>query len=87
MVCNVFICRLYKEAKLFENVNFNCSELTPFDFTELNIYSGYNQILGNYKINMTKYNRVTPFNNMRISCPSISPNFTNRNNISIYNSC
>ena len=86
MGCNVFVCRLYQEAEILEK-DYNCTEFTPFDSTELNIYSSYEQLMGDYKINMTKYNRVIPFNNMRTSCPTVAPEYNDRNNIDIYNSC
>ena len=90
MVCNVFVCNIYREAGIL-NTNFNCTETTPFDVTEFNIYNGtYTQLMGTYQIEMEKWgrwNRAKIFENMRQNCPSQAPNYTLRNEQHVIQTC
>lgn len=89
MVCDVFVCNLYRNAGLFDDLDFNCAELTPFDMTELDFYKDGSpkQLLGKYNLSLEYWNRVKPFNHMREKCPSQAPNYTERKKISLANSC
>jgi len=94
MVCDVFVCSMWKAAGLFGDLvdEFQCSELTPFDVYRLNFFdtSGnrpqqcvdadpdlpFCQLMGNYELNLPKYNTVAPYANMAQTCPGQPPNYS-----------
>jgi hypothetical protein len=91
MVCDVFVCRMWKVGGIFGDTKLNCGEFTNLDIYSLNIFDvtsprpkecvhadpnlNYCQIMGKYRMHLHHYNEYTPFNNMRERCPSIPPKY------------
>ena len=88
MVCNVFVCRMWKAAGLFD-ADVNCGEFTPLDTYQLNFFAPVQdlppvcnaslcQILGDFTISLPTWNTVEPFTGMRESCAGTPPVYEDR---------
>jgi hypothetical protein len=91
MVCDVFVCRMWKAGGIFGDISLNCAEFTNLDVYSLDIFDvttprekecteadptlEYCQIMGSYRMHLHHYNEYSPFNNMRENCPSVPPKY------------
>mmetsp|Transcript_7462 Transcript_7462/g.22084 ORF Transcript_7462/g.22084 Transcript_7462/m.22084 type:complete len:553 (-) Transcript_7462:18-1676(-) len=103
MVCNVFVCRMWKAGGLFD-ADFNCGEQTPLDTYSMSVFDlspelsdacvngtpyddEFCQVLGDRVVRLPHVGTVAPFANMSQDCPSKAPNYTARFDPAVAASC
>lgn len=76
LVCCVFVCNVWKAAGVFEGMDVNCAEQTNLDDYSLSIFQDqYEQILGEWSLELNRYNSKVPFSHMAETCPSQGPDY------------
>ncbi|CAE7729490.1 unnamed protein product [Symbiodinium microadriaticum] len=79
MVCDVFVCNMWKAGGLFGNMesDINCGEMTNWDVYVLDFLdSSYVQIMGNYSLKLQfDYNSKSPYPHMAEDCSAAPPDY------------
>jgi hypothetical protein len=76
LVCCVFVCNVWKAAGVFQGMDVNCAEQTNIDDYSLQIFEDqYEQILGEWTLNLAHYNSKVPFPHMAETCPTHGPDY------------
>ena len=90
MVCNVFVCRVFKESGIFGDISslIQCSEFQNWDTYSLNLFNEtvpvfcksqdnlpFCQIMGEYRMFLPGYNTKKIYPHMAEKCPSLPPNY------------
>jgi hypothetical protein len=95
-VCSCFVVGFWKAAGLFGDLEIEATEFSPKDVYQLKVFNTtynlpevcreadpdlpYCQVLGNYKLTLTNYNRFEPYNHMNERCSSQAPRFEREEN-------
>lgn len=81
MMCCVFVCRMWKAAGIFDDLDFNCAELTDVDVYSLTVLdNNYTQILGKYTLELNRFQSRTPYAHMGETCASMAPEYNHEPN-------
>jgi len=78
MVCCVYVCSTWKAGGLFGDFadDVNCGELTNVDVYSLTVLARTNQqIMGDYTLELNRYNTKTPYAHMAETCESLPPQY------------
>jgi len=77
MVCNVFVCHMWKSGGLFGDFTdeMNCGETTNWDIYVLDWLSEPNQILGAYSMTINNASSKVPYANYAENCASLAPDY------------
>jgi hypothetical protein len=91
MVCNVFVCRMWKAAGLLKGVDFNCAEQTNRDIYSLDVVAPPStrppqcvaadpnntlcQLMGAYTLELPDAGTKKAYAHMHEKCPSMAPEY------------
>lgn len=91
MVCSNFVAGIWKAAGLFDNLDVNAGEFTPFDVYRVKFFDSelkvphsceradpgqpYCQLLGKYRITLPGFNEIEPYDRMFETCPGRNPDY------------
>jgi len=89
MVCDVFVCEVWKAGGLFGNTDFSCTEATNWDIYTLSVFDPnfklpaqcqeadpslpFCQLLGKYRLTLPNYNTRSLYADSFNNCPRGSP--------------
>lgn len=90
-VCSSYVAAMYKAGGLFGDMVINTTEFGPQDVYQMNLYDSnwerpqacvdadpdlpYCQLLGNYRVHLTGFNTIEPYEHMNENCGTSWPEY------------